>query len=189
MAKEQSSKPAGSSAAPADKSGSGPAAGGGLKQRLKVALIVAAVLVLEVATVTLTITLSGGPRAASGRTSEAEAQAQENRPVELLLIKQQFVNERSGHQYLYDTEIYIAVRQKHHDQMKAQVEAKKAQITADLAALFRRADPEILKEDELTTVRRQIRSVLDDRMGRDADGKPLVQDLFITRCVGVRTDL
>ena len=162
---------------------------GGLRSKLRVVLLVAVVLLLEGGTIAVTILLSRSPQSAAAKGLEADLLTEQNRLVEVLVVRDNFVNQRQGHTFLYDTEIFITVRKKDSEQTRARLDAMQAQLTTEIGTVFRRAEPAVLQEFELATLTRQIKAVLDDRMGMDAEGKPLVQDVFIRKCIGIRADL
>jgi len=63
-----------------------------------------------------------------------------------------------------------------------------AQVASDIATIFRRAEPAHLGEPTLATVTRQIMASLDERIGRDAEGKSLVQEVLMKKCIQYRVD-
>jgi hypothetical protein len=171
--KAPAAAPAGT-AAPAAKKGS----------PLKVGIVLLGVLLLEGGTVFVTMLMSGGPHKAEAKHMVAPEDAEGNKLVELLVSKDQFSNQRSGRVMLYDTEIFITVRKKDGDKLKKQVEAMQAQLSTDIATVFRRAEPAQFLEPTLATLTRQVKAVLDERLGKDAEGQPLAQETLIRRCIG-----
>ncbi len=159
------------------------------KSGAKVAMLVLLVVVLEAATVGVTMMLSGGPKTAEGQVIKPDAQAEEGKQlVELKVIHDQFPNQRTGRTYLYDTEIWVVVHQKDADKVKKMIDAMQAAISADVAVIFRQAEPAQLLEPTLATLTRQIKACLDARIGKDADGNPIVQQALITKCIQFRAD-
>lgn len=185
MAKEPS-KPQAASAAPATAPGAdAPAAAPAKQNTLKIALVLATVLLLEAGTVTLTIMLSGGPAKVQGQSLEASSEADLDAPSEVLVVREQFANQRTGKTMLYDTEIYIVVRKRDNDKMKKQIESMQAQLTTDIATIIRRSEPAYLLEPTLATLTRQIKAGMDDRLGTDAEGQPVVKEVLIRKWIGV----
>ncbi len=156
---------------------------------LKTLLAVVAVLLLEGGTIGLMMYLSGGPKTVEGVELQADAAADLNKPVELLLIKDKFPNLQTGPHFLYDFEAYIIVKAGDNagDALKKRLESMKAQTQMDVATIVRRAHPSYFEEATLATLRRQIQAALDERL-TDAEGTPLVQDVLITRCIPFRAD-
>ncbi len=160
-----------------------------LKARLMVALIVLIVLLLEGGTVVLTMVMSGGPRQAVADGMTQDLEAEQNRSVEIEALTGQFPNQRTGRMYLYDTEVFVTTRQKDAKEVEKKLKGMEAQLATEVASIFRRADPSILGEDELATLTRQIKASLDARLGTDSQGQPLVQEVYLRKCIGIRADL
>ncbi|NJL30720.1 MAG: hypothetical protein HC898_03305, partial [Phycisphaerales bacterium] len=89
---------------------------------------------------------------------------------------------------LYDTEIWITVRQRDATKVKDQIKDMQATLATDIGVIFRRADPAQLTEPTLATLTRQVKATVDDRIGRDAEGKPIVQEALVKKCIQVRVD-
>jgi hypothetical protein len=151
---------------------------------LKVGLLLLVVLVLEGATVFVTMLVAGGPGKASAENVAAPSKPPEDPPVELVVVKEQFANQRSGRVMIYDTEVYIVVHKKDSEKIKRQIDTMQAQLASDIATIFRRAEPAYFLEPTLATLTRQIKASLDERMGRDSDNNPVIQDTFIKKCIG-----
>ncbi|MEX2213110.1 MAG: hypothetical protein WD768_03215 [Phycisphaeraceae bacterium] len=155
---------------------------------IKTLLILVGVLVLEIVTVLVAFALSGGPAPVQADHKAAQLANDNNKEVEELVVEDRFANSRRGDVYLYDTEIYLVVQKKHQTLVQEKLKSESAQIHADIAGIFRRADPTFMNEDSLQTLTRQIKGVLDDRFGTDSDGKTKVQRILITRCTPYRID-
>jgi flagellar basal body-associated protein FliL len=160
----------------------------GRKVPVKTAIILAAVLLIEAAAISAVFLLSGGPSAVKADPSAFDAVALAEQPVETLVIADKFQNTRTGRPYLYDTEVYAVVRQKHLGNVDMRVASMRAQITTDVATIFRRAEPSHLLEPELSTLTRQIHAALNDRLGHDEEGQPYVREVLIKRCMQFRAD-
>jgi flagellar basal body-associated protein FliL len=160
---------------------------GGLS--LKTIMVMAVVLVIEGAAISAAFMLSGKPaevHADPAATSEAEEM---DKPVELLVIEDKFQNTRSGKTYLSDTQIYVVVKRKDEEAITAKLEEMQAQIAADIGAIFRRAEPSQLLEPTLATLTRQIKAVMDDRVGLDQDHKSRVQEVLLKKYTQYRVDM
>jgi flagellar basal body-associated protein FliL len=182
MAKESAPAAAAKPAAKAEPTPGAPAAAP-KRSPIKVLLMVVMVLVLEGATIGLTIMFSGGPAKVEGHGIKPDVAAEDATLVELQVAKEKFANQRTGRTYLYDTEIYITVHAKDGDKIKDKVAAMQAQLATEIATIFRRAEPAHLLEPTLATLTRQIKAALDERVGKDAEGKPLVQEALIRKCI------
>ena len=155
---------------------------------VKTILILVGVLVLELVTVLVAFSMAGGPEPVQADHQAAKLADDNNKEVEELVVEDRFSNSRRGDVYLYDTEIYLVVKKKHQTHVQEQLKAQSAQVHADIATIFRRADPTFMHEDELQTLSRQIKGVLDDRFGKDADGQPKILRILITRCTEYRIE-
>ena len=139
-------------------------------------------LLLQAGVVSTVFFITGQPadvRAEGAKLEEAELEE----PVELQLVEDRFQNTRTGRAYLYDTEIYIVVPRKHQQYVQTRLERMHAQVTTEIATIFRRAEPSHLLEPELSTLTRQITAVTDRRFGYDEDGEPYVREVLIRRCM------
>lgn len=156
---------------------------------MRAAMVVVAVLLMEVGTVAVTFWMHGQPSEVRADGAALDAAAAANQPVELDLIEDRFQNTRSGRSYLYDTKICIVVKQKYAEQIKEKIEDIKAQITTDIATVFRRAEPAQLLEPSLSILTQQVRAVVDNEFGKDDDGKMYVQKVLIQRCMQIPMSL
>ena len=155
---------------------------------MKTILIMVVVLIIEGLAISGAFMFSGKPAAVHAEGLAKDAAADGLVPVEKLVIADKFQNNRSGKTYLYDTEIWIVVQKRNEDKVDEQLEAMSAQIASDIATIFRRAEPAHLLEPTLATITRQIMASLDDRIGRDAESKSLVQEVLMKKCIQYRVD-
>lgn len=156
---------------------------------IKTMAILAVVLLLEGGAISAAFLLAGGPADVKAEGAAPDAAAQAMQPVEVMVLAEKFQNTRSGRPYLYDTEIFLVTHQKYQKLVEEQIEAMRAQISTQIATIFRRAEPSQLIEPELSTLTRQIRAALDDQLGYDADGNPYVQEVLIKKCMQFRADM
>ncbi len=159
------------------------------KLPLKTIIILAAVLLVEAAVISAVFLLSGGPAEVRADGNVDERAAVLEQPVEVLVIADKFQNTRTGRAYLYDTEIYIEIRRKHQGDVEQRIDTMRQGIKEDIAKVFRKAEPAHLLETELSTIRRQIRAALDERLGRDEQGEPYVERVVIPKCHQFRADM
>lgn len=162
---------------------------GGKKLPLKTILVLVAVLLVEGLAVSALFWFAGKPADVRADGSAMEQAALREEPVEVLVVEDRFQNTRTGRTYLYSTEVYIVLANKHQDRVTADLESMKAQVHSDIATIFRRAEPAHLLEPELATLRRQIRATLDKHLGFDEEGNPIVQEVLIPKCIPFRADL
>jgi len=64
------------------------------------------------------------------------------------------------------------------------VEHRRAEISAGVNQIFRRAQHNHLKEPELRTLRRQLEALVADVFGTDASGEPRVEEVIIASLNG-----
>ena len=159
---------------------------GGRSGFTKAVIALLAILLLEGGIIGVTIYIAGGPRAARGDQSQ-EGSDDQDRPVEVLVVDDKFPNLKTGRQYLYDTEVYITVRSSQSDTIKKKLESMKAQVQMAIGGIIRQADPSYFKEPTLTTLRRQIRSELDERFGKDSEDRSFILEVLITKCIPFRS--
>ena len=156
----------------------------------KTLLILGGVLVMEIATVVAVFMIAGEPPIAEGATSAGKDLLLDlEQPMEVLVVADKFPNSKRGKTYLYDTEIYIEIRKKNDAPVQNRIDNMAARIRADVATIFRKAEPTHLLEPELSTLKRQIRAALDKRLGQDENGDPYVDDIQIPKCNQFRADV
>ena len=159
------------------------------KVSLKTLLILVAVLTLEAGVIVGLFLLMGGPTEVRADLAAEDEAARAEQPVEVPVISDRFQNTRTGRSYLFEADIYVIVQQRHREHVEQSLERMNAQVTSDIATIFRRAEPAHLSEHELATLKRQIQAALDERLGYDEDGEPYVQDALIGRLTRHRGDM
>ncbi len=158
------------------------------KKRIPTTLvIVAAVAIVEGIGFYAAAKLSGsGPEASYGEPGEHYVQG-ENPTAEpdsaevVLLEKFKAPNTKSGRLYIYDLNIVIKVPAHEKERIEAVVAERKGEISDIVARIVRSADPRVLAEDELKTLRMQVQHALTPILG-DED---LVERVLIPRCVPI----
>lgn len=167
------------------------AAAGKKKFPMKALVILLAVVLIEGIAISTAFMVSGKPAEVSAAPGAEKDEALKlEQPIEELVVSDKFQNTRTGRTYLYDTEVYIVVKQRHLEQAKVILEAKKAQIRQDIRTIISRAEPAQLLEPTLATLTRQFQAALDEKLGRDAqEGKPLIEKVLITKCTQFRVDM
>lgn len=156
---------------------------------LKTLLVLVAVLAVEGAAISAVFLLTGGPADARAEGAAADEAALAEEPVEILVIADKFQYTRTGRSYLYDAEIYIITARKHRPAIEDRVDRMEAQVRSDVATIIRRAEPAHLMEFELSTLKRQIESSLNNHLGYDEQGEPLVQAVHVSKWMRFRGDL
>lgn len=156
---------------------------------LKTMLVLAVVLVIEGVAISAAFLLAGGPAEVRADGAAVDEAALLEMPMEILVAEGKFQNTRSGRSYLYDTEVWIVVKKKNEQLVTKTLEASKAQIETDISRIFRRAEPAYLMEPELSTLTRQVRAALDERIGHDGQGQAIILEVLIPECKRYRSDL
>ncbi|MEM1110058.1 MAG: hypothetical protein AAGH99_15340 [Planctomycetota bacterium] len=151
-------------------------------------IAVAAVLLVEAAVIVALFMFSGGPSEVKAEPGVVDELAQLEEPAEVLVLAGKFQNTKSGRSFMYDTEIYIVTKQKHFDTMTEKKEAMQASITKDITTIFRRAEPSHLREQELSTLTRQVSAALESRFGNDENDEPFISEVLITKCMEFASD-
>jgi flagellar basal body-associated protein FliL len=154
------------------------------KKRIPTTLvIVAAVAIVEGIGFYAAAKLSGsGPEASYGKPGEHYVQGEDQtaEPV-VLLEKFKAPNTKSGRLYIYDLNIVIKVPAHEKERVEEVVAERKGEISDIVARIIRSADPRVLAEDELKTLRMQVQHALTPVL-KDED---LVQRVLIPRCVPI----
>jgi hypothetical protein len=166
---------------------------------LKTVILLVVVMILEGAAIVGTMSMGGGPKEANAELTHGagggghgggghggghgEAGAVDPMAiVELQVASGKYPNLRTGRSLLYDTEVYLTVHKKDEENTKKILESSKAQIAMEIVSIMRKGEPSFFQEATLTTLRRQFKAVLDEKIGKDAKGEPIVQDVLITKC-------
>lgn len=161
---------------------------GGRRIPVKAILILLAALFIEGIAISAAFILSGGPaKVHADPAAQTEADLAE-KPVEVMVIADKFQNNRSGRNYIIDTEIYIVTRRKHESTVGTNLKQMEAKVASDIAMIFRKAEPTILLEPTLSTLTRQIHATLDERLGMDAENKPIVDQVLIKKFTQIPID-
>ncbi len=155
------------------------------KLGIKTIGIVAAIMIAEGAGVYFLVSMTGAPK-----TSEAsiagEEEAEREKTQELLLVEDRFQNVDSGTIWLWDTTIFVQVRNKNADRVQELMERRKAEIKEGVSLIFRRAEDRHLRADPgLETVTRQLTAYVNEVFGTDKDELPLVDRVIIPKCTGI----
>lgn len=151
-------------------------------------IAVAAVLLVEAVVIVALFMFSGGPSEVKAEPGVVDELALGEERAEVMVLARKFPNNKSGRSFLYDTEIYIVTKQKHMDDMTLKKEAMQATLTKDVATIFRRAEPSQLREQDLSTLTRQVAAALNERFGTDENGEPFVSEVLITKCMEFASD-
>jgi flagellar basal body-associated protein FliL len=93
-------------------------------------------------------------------------------------------NDRRGRLYIYDFDVVIKVPASRTEEAKQFLTDRKGEVSDRIARIVRAADPAVLHEPELTTLRMQIQHAI----GEIAGDPDMVVEVLIPRCVPIRAD-
>jgi len=158
------------------------------KLPLKTLAIFASVMLLEGGVIATVFMLSGQPAQVKGESAADLVAQQGEKPVELMVIEDRFQNTKTGRTYLYQTEVYVVVKQKHKDVLSKRIEAMQAQIKDEIGLIIRRAEPAHLLEPTLATLKRQVNAKLDELLGPDEAGNSRLEKVLIPKVTQYRAD-
>lgn len=159
------------------------------KKGSKLFAIVGALMAVEgVAIFAVVSMMNKTPTVATAAGIEAGPANDQEATVEVKLVEEKFQNMQTGRVWLWDTAIYMKVRQKHQDFVKGELEKRSAEINEEVARIFRRAQHAHLKEPGLETITRQLTVFASKTFGADSGGNPRVERVMIPRCKGFPTD-
>ena len=169
-------KPEGGADAPAKKGG------------MKFVLVTVALLAIE-GGVLYALFAMGGPKHVEAAEPAVVANPEEEKPVELLLLDDRLVNDRTGISYLYDTEIFVKVRKKDESWVKEEVERTKNEIRAQIGGIWRTAEPNHFQEPLFDTLTRRVETAMRERFDhRSVDGKPTIEKCVLVVGTGIRVN-
>jgi flagellar basal body-associated protein FliL len=156
---------------------------------IKTILILVVALLIEGVAITGAFLLSKGPETIKADASLPDELADMEKEVEVLVIADKFQNTRTGRSYLYDTEIYVMIRNKNVEIVDETIQSRQAQLSTEIATIFRRAEPSYLMDPDLATLTRQVAAVVTDKIGLDSDSEPFVIGTLIKKCIRIRADM
>lgn len=155
------------------------------KLSIKMLGIMAALMIAEGAGVYVLVSMTAGS-SSSATTLEGTAEAEKQQTKEVLLIEDRFQNVSSGTVWLWDTSIYLQIRNKNADRVEKVMKQREAEIQEGVAKIFRRAEDRHLRDDPgLDTIVRQLTAYLNDVFGTDKDDLPLIERIIIPKCTGI----
>lgn len=105
--------------------------------------------------------------------------------AEIVIGPSDSVNARDGRAYVYHVEVSALVRVSKKDTAKMLVESRGGTIRDRIDTVLRNAEPKVLSEPGLETLRRQLKSEL-DKISKD---EKLVEEILITRFLKTRSNL
>ena len=170
----------------ADEQDAAPKGGKVKKKALMTAAIVAGVMVAEGGAVFMaTRWLAPGPDPASaamnGSGEEAPREAQE---VEIVIADFMAPNAKKGRVFVYEMKVAARVARGDLERLRVLLEEQRLTINDRLNNVVRAADPQILIEDGLETLKRQMRFAVNEILGDEE----LVRAILIPKLMPHRAD-
>ena len=165
--------------------------GKGRESRFRTMLVICGLLLLEAAGIVGVMMLVGGEPddARAGAMSGDPEQAAQDKVVEVLVLDDRLPNARTGITFLYDTEIYVQVKQKHSPPVQEELDQFYNEIRAEMSAIWRTSDPKHFQEPKLETLTRKVTALLQKRFGVDEEtGEPILHKCVIVMGTGFRVD-
>jgi flagellar basal body-associated protein FliL len=159
-----------------------PKKGGGLK----FIIVVLALLGIE-GGVLFFVFSSGKPQTVEATEPVIVANPEDEKLVELLVLDDRLVNDRTGISYLYQTEIYVKVRKKDEEWVKDEIERSKNSLRAQLGGIWRTAEPTHFQEPLFETLTRRVETVMRERFDhKSSDSKPVIDRCVLVVGTGLR---
>jgi flagellar basal body-associated protein FliL len=155
----------------------------------KTAIMILVVLVVEaVAIVGAMMFLRGESKVHATDITEPAHVSEDDKIVEAEVLKAKMPNNKSGVTFIYDTEIYVQVKKRDVERVKAEIEQFQNEIKADITAIWRTAEPQDFQEPKLEKLTRKVYALLTERFGAAADSQPVVSKCVIVMSTGFRID-
>jgi flagellar basal body-associated protein FliL len=158
------------------------------KLSIKMLGIIAGIMIAEGVGVYFLVSMTAGSKS-SATMLEGEAEAEREQTKEILLIEDRFPNVTSGSIWLWDTSIFLKVRNKNVDKVKEIMERREAEIKEGVSQIFRRAQDAHLRNDPgLETLTRQLTAYINEVFGTDRDDLAIIERVIIPKCTGINAN-
>lgn len=124
------------------------------------------------------------PQAAHAVQLEGKEHADEEQTLEVPLVEEEFQTMQGTQIWIWDTQMVLQVKHRNEKFVSEQLARREAEVHDEIAKIFRKAQPNQLREPGLETINRQVSSYLNKLLGKDADGHERIEKLLIPRCRG-----
>ena len=160
------------------------------KKPLKAIMAVAVVLIVEAVVIIGAMMMLGGPAKVEAQELPGHIEASEDdKIVEVPVLDARLANNKTGVTYLYNTEVFVQVKKKQSERVKAEIEQFKNEIKAEISAIWRTSEPHHFQEPKLENLTRKVEAMLNERFGRDKEmGEAVIQKCVIVMGTGFRID-
>lgn len=130
----------------------------------KIAALTTALLVGEAAAIVGLFAFVGRPAASVAETPAAAAA--EEIVEEIPIFEGRLSNDRAGSVFVYDTDVYVQVRKSEAERIRREIERARHELRAEIAAIWRSADPAHFQEPRFETLTARVEAMLRDRFNR-----------------------
>ena len=177
---------------PQQQSGAAPASEAAAKKKglpIKGILAIAGIMAVE-AGVFVAVLGMGGPQKGEAAEQHVDLKEDEGEQTqELLIVEDKFQNLQTGRVWVWDTAVYVQVKNKNAEAVKKTLERRSAEIKEGVSQVISRAQHAQLKEPERQTLNRQITAYLEtvfEPVGEK--GASPVERVLIPKCRGFPAD-
>jgi flagellar basal body-associated protein FliL len=142
---------------------------------VKSILVIALIMLAEGGLFAIYVVMKPSPQSAEAAVG---AQTPKDHTAEAVIIENgRFPNRKTGRLYMYDMEIAVQLDEAVAQRVKELRTANEALILDRIRAIVARAEPSYFDENELQTLKRQIKVMLEEVFGEDT-----VKEVFIKTC-------
>jgi flagellar basal body-associated protein FliL len=159
---------------------------GGMPKKL--VIIVAGVMAMEVVGVAAFLMLSGGGPSEAAAEIVPDPATDPEALVEVPVVADRFQNMHTGRVWQWECDVVIQVRRRNQEPVTQSLESRKAEVTAGIGELVRKATHAQLREPELLSIKRKLEAYLGELFGEDADGEARVVKVLIPKLRGAPAD-
>lgn len=145
------------------------------KGGLKFAIITLALLAIEGGVLFAVFSMGGPKDAQATHTEEEKAPDPGQDSCEVPVFNGPLFNDRTGINYGFKVEVFVATKAKHRDLITKKIEDSKAALRAEIAGIWRMASSDDLADPLFESLRRRIEAKLSERLNpsegetKDAD--------------------
>lgn len=176
---------------PQAQSAAAPAAESAAKKGLPIkgAIAVAGIMAVEAA-VFVAVLGMGGPQKGQAAEQKVDLKLDEGEQTqELLIVDDKFQNLQTGRVWIWDTAVYVQVKNKNAEAVKKTLERRSAEVKEGVSQIISRAQHAQLKEPERQTLNRQITAYLESVFEPVGEkGQPPIERVLIPKCRGFPAD-
>lgn len=152
-------------------------------------MVTAVLLLVEAVVIVGAMMMVGGPAPVEAKEMLDHVTPEEEMVVEVQALEDRLSNDKMGMTYIYPTEIYVQVKQKHAEHIEAELEQFRNEIRSEIGAIWKTAEPTHFQEPKMESLTRRVEALLKERFEKDAHAKePVVLKVVIVSGTGFRVD-